>query len=125
MPSNIEPFLNCRLVFVKPELTPLQKTFRKVLGDIYLLPVIDICNFNSLYNCLNSNYDLPLYDFSLKQPEHYNGIIIPEFFFKDVSKLDFIQQSDVIIPKQIPIIEQLSDTLFDVNLTALETLYGF
>ncbi len=125
MLSNIEPFLDCRLVFVKPELTLTQKSFRKILGDIYLLPVIDICAFNSLHNCLNSDYDLPLYDFSLKQPEHYNGIIIPEFFFKDVSKLDFIQQSSIIIPKQIPVIEQLSDTLFDVNLTALEILYGF
>jgi hypothetical protein len=124
MPLNTEPFLNCRLVFVKPELTTLQKTFRKHLG-VYLLPVIDICNFNSIYNCLNSDYDLPLYDFSLKQPEHYNGIVIPEFFFKDVRKLDFIQQNNIIIPKQLPVIEQLSDTLFDVNLTALEILHGF
>lgn len=125
MLSNTEPFLNCRLVFVKPELTPLQKTFRKILGDIYLLPVINICNFNSLYNCLNDDYDLPLYDFSLKQPEHYNGIVVPEFFFKDVRKLDFVQQNNIIISKQIPVVEQLSDTLFDINLTALEILDGF
>lgn len=124
MVSNIKPFLECDLVFVRPNPTPKQIIYRrKLLQNDILFPITDICFFNSFKNCLNNEYgELPSYDFSFLNSNHIDTVVIPDFLFVDKNKLQLIKKFNFIIEKEIPIVQELPNNRYDINFKILEII---
>lgn len=140
MQNLSEPFICDYIYIITTYANDVHKKYAKIGAakgfKERLYPICDIEFFDSVKNCLNCDYDLPLYDFTLDRFSNgyqHNNAIIPGKLV--INRNDIINNKTVeqfclenkqkLVEQEVPIIQKIGFDQFAINLFYAKTLKIF
>lgn len=138
MQNQSEPFICDNVYIINSYANDKHKKYAKIGATKgfkeRLYPLCDIEFFDSLRNCLNCDYDLPLYDFTLsRHTQQHNNPLIPGKFIlnrNDIINNMTLEQycitnKQTLVEQEIPIIQKVGLDQFVINLFYVKLLKTF